>query len=822
MHRNLRVVSRKHKIASVHPCFQNGSNGPKRAVFVFALVMVHTLCVFMPSSSRFWVTLAFPGKFHSIRYSYPYVLAPTRFEALGHLKLFQRVIHPFKGRSSKLKRFLDASNPDVSPVYSAKVSASSQLKIKNVLSSLNCTLSTTPPSRSGLSKFHLSILSRTIERQRFMTGKYPIYLTINRNPTRKWLNIGRRVREDGSTPTDIEILINGTTLDRSLASIDRFHWIEIEERKKLEMLSFEFLAEINIEKPGYLQLLSSDTAGLSADLYFKSAAKMNNDSLENPFCSNEPLDNRITGVTSASMKDDSRVANERLWVTGFSLGSQQGTTASVDTRSCQVRSINEKSTKLMLWPNEVQNVPTRIITTPETSESLHERHLRNRAMGGSDPAHKEHQDALLVCDGFLLPTKDRGGLYIVRKPGDPLSESTIRLTAKNERWFYHRAVWIDLTGDGRLSILTARAKVSTILGSRRMDDGFVSSGIHKAGQLVMLECPMPTSYDPTTGTPLEEDGTVFDAFSSRHLPWKTNILTTGPDVMFCIADLDTTDDTIEVIASQFFGKKVVLYSIKKGLKPKVVFERVIDDTCGQAFGSILADLDGLNYFDRNSPSNLNRIVVDSGSTVPTLVGVDLFSHLLVTSHERSFHENVNSGRVSSEDTIRSFTESPASSSYNNMEEREGGKLFAYRVPDGRGAWKTKKWKRSTIATGFKVSGQLSNILYPGAPGFVYTFFPRKGDRNNKRPLIAVAGDCSESAYIFRPYEEDISQGIDRSDLSTKYKLMVEIACGATVGSIGIGYDDFGETYQETGYAKLYIPCYEKDKVLVFGLGSGED
>ena len=33
----------------------------------------------------------------------------------------------------------------------------------------------------------------------------------------------------------------------------------------------------------------------------------------------------------------------------------------------------------------------------------------------------------------------------------------------DEGWFYHRAVWIDLTNDGRQSILTARAKRPSIL-----------------------------------------------------------------------------------------------------------------------------------------------------------------------------------------------------------------------------------------------------------------------------------------------------------------------------------------------------------------------
>jgi hypothetical protein len=52
--------------------------------------------------------------------------------------------------------------------------------------------------------------------------------------------------------------------------------------------------------------------------------------------------------------------------------------------------------------------------------------------------------------------------------------------------------------------------------------------------------------------------------------------------------------------------------------------------------------------------------------------------------------------------------------------------------------------------------------------------------------------------------------------------MCEIECGATVGSIAVGYDDFCREEQQRGYAKLYIPCYENDRVLVFAMGNGDD
>ena len=112
-----------------------------------------------------------------------------------------------------------------------------------------------------------------------------------------------------------------------------------------------------------------------------------------------------------------------------------------------------------------------------------------------------------------------------------------------------------------------------------------------------------------------------------------------------------------------------------------------------------------------------------------------------------------------------------------------------------------------------------------APGFCYTFFPTKdGDdpqrkRTWTRPLIGISGDCAESAYILRPIESS-----DGGDKSTKYTLMCEIKCKSTVGSLAIGYDNFYSEVveQQAGYAKIYVPCYEQDKVLVFALGSGED
>ena len=306
------------------------------------------------------------------------------------------------------------------------------------------------------------------------------------------------------------------------------------------------------------------------------------------------------------------------------------------------------------------------------------------------------------------------------------------------------------------------------------------------------------------------------------------MLDEGPDVMFNVADLDPTDDTVEVLASQFFSKKISMHSIRIGPEPKIVFRRLIDDRCGSAFSSILANLDGSKMKEQH---NTSPRVVDSGSTVVSLKNGDQFSHLLVTSHECSVGQDLESRVYGSDVTVGERT---AMSLTNDQSKIDGGSLFAYRVPPGKGAWKTQQWNRSVIATGFKVQGQIGNMINPGAPGFCYTFFPTRdqdgdGSKNSRqwsRPLIGISGDCAESAYILRPVESSTllsRKDCSNEDMSTKYSLMCEIKCKSTVGSLAIGYDNFYSeaAEQQTGYAKIYVPCYEQDKVLVFALGNGE-
>ena len=229
--------------------------------------------------------------------------------------------------------------------------------------------------------------------------------------------------------------------------------------------------------------------------------------------------------------------------------------------------------------------------------------------------------------------------------------------------------------------------------------------------------------------------------------------------MFSIADLDTTDNTIEVIASQFFNRKLTLHSIQRGTQPKVTFRRVLDSSCGAPYCSVLADLDA--RMDNHHPT---RSMIESGSSLNTLQHGDCFSHILVTNHEgvaskggkihRTGYNNIWNDNLLERDA------SSSSSKNNKLNEKvEGGSLFCYRVPQGKDAWKTEPWEKTAITTGICVREQLWSFNNPGAPGFCYTFYPRQEEAENKekrvsRPYIAIAGDCANKAIILQPCAND--------------------------------------------------------------------
>lgn len=285
------------------------------------------------------------------------------------------------------------------------------------------------------------------------------------------------------------------------------------EREELhgdyEFLSLELLAEVYVRRPGYVNVLPGRGAGTSL-MSSSTGAERRPEGGGRFWTPRDGPANQDDGGDAPCASD-----GERLWMTGFSLTKPRGELHTLDVASGAMSSVTDRTAKAITWPNEVASIPRQAYA--------------NRANSTCSQRGDELEDALLVTDGFLVPGKDKGGLYVVRNPGNGVSEWRVCLTGVTNLqdvvinpgesdWFYHRAVWTDLTGDGRLSILAARAKFPLLQGSNGAgEEGGRAQG---KGQLVWLERPMPHSFDAATGTPLDVDNTLFDPFSARNTPWK--------------------------------------------------------------------------------------------------------------------------------------------------------------------------------------------------------------------------------------------------------------------------------------------------------------
>jgi hypothetical protein len=151
---------------------------------------------------------------------------------------------------------------------------------------------------------------------------------------------------------------------------------------------------------------------------------------------------------------------------------------------------------------------------------------------------------VLIAGGFLVPGKSTGAITFV----DLESREQVELSTPKSGWFYHRAVWKDMNGDGKLDILTARGMKSLMGGS--------------GGELLWLENP-----------------------GSLKGKWNEHVLVSGPDVYFRLVDLDN-DGNDEILATEFFAKRLTLHWFEAGkLKSKI-----IDKNLGSAFDLEYVDL----------------------------------------------------------------------------------------------------------------------------------------------------------------------------------------------------------------------------------------
>lgn len=305
------------------------------------------------------------------------------------------------------------------------------------------------------------------------------------------------------------------------------------------------------------------------------------------------------------------------------------------------------------------------------------------------------QSGILVPDGFLVPGKSDGGLYIFGNDQSGKVVGPFCVTPEEKGFFYHTAKWVDMNKDGRLDLLSAHAN-KPLFGS-------TTTG------LVWYEQPA--------------DGLAT-------LPWKEHFITEGPDVFFEIADFDNDPSTIDVIATEFFSDQISLNFLDLDQGGNLTFRREFETNIGPAYFVQQAKLSG----DNNT-------------------------HLLVTNHQA--------------DASKSG-------------------VFVYDVPPDVF---TGVFDRHEVATDFAVSEGGFN---QAAPGFAYAVYPRTTQDQGELPLILVAGDGSQSAYLLTPtgpYE---------------YNQEVIIKTGGTVGSIYVSDDWDGDSYRE-----FLVPDYDENKVYFY-------
>lgn len=129
----------------------------------------------------------------------------------------------------------------------------------------------------------------------------------------------------------------------------------------------------------------------------------------------------------------------------------------------------------------------------------------------------------------------------------------------------------------------------------------------------------------------------------------------------------------------------------------------------------------------------------------------------------------------------------------NHESNGQGAVFAYEIP----SQPSGVWTKHVLASGFPV-----NIGGPGqaSPGAAFAHFPSATKMTGK-PNIIVGGDATKSAHIMTPLNDDVNDwSFNTKDLHF---------CDSTVGQIAVA------DFNKDGKTELYIPCYEKNYVVVY-------
>lgn len=150
--------------------------------------------------------------------------------------------------------------------------------------------------------------------------------------------------------------------------------------------------------------------------------------------------------------------------------------------------------------------------------------------------------AIIVPDGFLVPGKKDGNLYVIRMDDEDITKTkeTVQITAHKNNYFYHMGEWVDLNGDGRKDFITARSNAKA-----------------GKGELIWFEHP--------------EGGLDSDDF------WVEHSLGNVADVSIEVLTLPEFKNEIVVFAAHFFDERVLMNRVST-VDGSLVATKIIDDT----------------------------------------------------------------------------------------------------------------------------------------------------------------------------------------------------------------------------------------------------
>ena len=166
-----------------------------------------------------------------------------------------------------------------------------------------------------------------------------------------------------------------------------------------------------------------------------------------------------------------------------------------------------------------------------------------------------NERAIHVPDGFLVPTKKNGNIFIIRMDPDDITKTveTVQITEDKRHYFYHMGVWVDLNGDGRKDFVTARSNASA-----------------GKGELLWLEHPV-------------------DGLDSTE-KWTEHVLGNFADVSFQVQELPEFPDEVVIFAAQFFDKALSMHRVSKKDGSLIQSKTIDDSDIRSAYNVSMVDL----------------------------------------------------------------------------------------------------------------------------------------------------------------------------------------------------------------------------------------